>query len=98
MTLDRLGRHPHLVAALVSLVLAAAMDGPALVPGRALSTADIWWFSTPWTAERPANLSRPSQPAMGVRPQTSRSQSRNAALVGGQASASTHWNSARRPR
>jgi hypothetical protein len=62
MALDRLLRHPTLLAALVSMVLSAIMVGPALVPGRALSSADIWWFSTPWTADRPAGLTRPANP------------------------------------
>ena len=38
-------RRPTLVAALISLALAAVMVGPGLVPGRVLSSADIWWFS-----------------------------------------------------
>jgi Bacterial membrane protein YfhO len=53
-------RRPTLVAALVSLALAAMMVGPGLVPGRVLSSSDMWWFSTPWTAERPADLSQPA--------------------------------------
>ena len=52
----RLARRPTLAAALVSLALAAVMVGPGLLPGRALSSSDMWWFSTPWTAERPADL------------------------------------------
>ena len=53
-----IARRPTLVAALISLALAAAMVGPGLVPGRVLSSADIWWFSVPWAAERPADLAR----------------------------------------
>jgi hypothetical protein len=59
---DGLRRHPTLLAALISLALSAIMVGPALVPGRALSSADVWWFSTPWTADRPAGLTRPANP------------------------------------
>jgi len=54
--LNLIARRPTLVAALVSLALAAVMVGPALVPGRALSTTDRWFFTTPWTADRPADL------------------------------------------
>jgi Bacterial membrane protein YfhO len=56
----RLRRHPTLAAALISLVLAAIMVGPALVPGRVLSSADIWWFWTPWAADPPAGLTEPA--------------------------------------
>ncbi len=55
-------RHPHLVAALIALLLAALMVGPALVPGRVLSSSDIWWFNTPWQADRPDGLERPANP------------------------------------
>jgi hypothetical protein len=53
-------RRPTLVAALVSLALAAVMVGPGLLPGRALSSSDMWWFSPPWSTERPANLTQPA--------------------------------------
>jgi hypothetical protein len=53
-------RRPTLAAALIALVLAAVMVGPALIPGRVLSSADIWWFSAPWAGERPADLTRPA--------------------------------------
>jgi hypothetical protein len=52
-------RRPNLAAALIALALAAIMVGPGLVPGRVLSSADIWWFWTPWTAERPDGLEQP---------------------------------------
>ena len=55
-----IARRPTLVAAIVSLAHSAAMVGPGLVPGRVLSSADIWWFSAPWAAERPADLTRPA--------------------------------------
>jgi hypothetical protein len=55
----RPARHPTLLAALITLALAAIMVGPGLVPGRVLSSADIWWFWTPWTADRPAGLVQP---------------------------------------
>ena len=55
-----IARRPTLVAAIDSLALSAAMVGPGLVPGRVLSSADIWWFSAPWAAERPADLTRPA--------------------------------------
>jgi hypothetical protein len=56
--LNLIARRPTLVAALVSLALAAVMVGPGLLPGRALSTSDRWWFTTPWSAERPADLEK----------------------------------------
>jgi hypothetical protein len=38
------------------------MVGPGLLPGRVLSSADIWWFSPPWAAQRPAGLDHPANP------------------------------------
>jgi hypothetical protein len=58
----RLGRHPNVAAALVSLVLAAIMVGPGLVPGRVLSSSDIWWPTTPWAADLPPGFDRPANP------------------------------------
>jgi hypothetical protein len=55
-------RRPTLVAALISLALSAVMVGPGLLPGRVLSSADIWWFYVPWAAERPADLTRAANP------------------------------------
>jgi hypothetical protein len=53
-------RRPTLAAALIALALSAVMVGPGLIPGRVLSSADIWWFWTPWTADRPAGLEQPA--------------------------------------
>ena len=58
----RFGGHSNLLAALISLALSAAMVAPGLMPGRVLSTSDIWWFNTPWKADRPAGLDRPANP------------------------------------
>jgi hypothetical protein len=59
---DRLARHPNLAAALISLALAAIMVGPGLVPGRVLSSSDIWWPTTPWAADLPSGFERPANP------------------------------------
>ena len=59
---SRIARHPTLLAALICLALSAVMVGPGLLPGRVLSSADIWWFSVPWTEESPAGLTRPANP------------------------------------
>jgi hypothetical protein len=55
-------RRPTLIAALVTLALSAVMVGPGLLPGRAISSSDMWWFAPPWAAERPADLTRPANP------------------------------------
>ena len=55
-------RRPTLVAAFVTLALSAVMIGPGLLPGRALSSSDMWWFATPWAVDRPADLTRPANP------------------------------------
>ncbi|HYP48493.1 MAG TPA: hypothetical protein VEQ61_07640, partial [Thermoleophilaceae bacterium] len=59
---SRLARRPALAAALICLALSAIMVGPGLLPGRALSSADIWWFTTPWKAQPPAGLERAANP------------------------------------
>jgi hypothetical protein len=45
-----------LAAALVYAVLAVAMVGQGLAPGRTLSSSDRLWDMTPWTAEKPAGV------------------------------------------
>lgn len=61
-TAGPLARHPNLTAALISLALAAIMVGPGLLPGRVLSSSDIWWPTTPWAAAPPSGFERPANP------------------------------------
>ncbi|MGI8558499.1 MAG: hypothetical protein ACR2ND_09350, partial [Solirubrobacteraceae bacterium] len=56
----RMRRRPALLAALIYLVMALAMFGPALVPGHTLSGSDLSWFSPPWSAVKPHALAHPS--------------------------------------
>lgn len=55
-----LGRRPVLSAALIYLALSILLVLPGLLPGKTLSNSDTLWFSPPWDASRPAQLSRPS--------------------------------------
>ncbi len=55
-----LERKPAVAAALIYACLALLFVSPALPPGRTLSSSDLLWFTTPYTASRPADLTRPS--------------------------------------
>ena len=59
-------RRSSVLAALVFAALSLALVGPALVPGRTLSSSDALWAATPWSATRPAGV-RPlgSNPEIG---------------------------------
>lgn len=58
------GSRPVLVAAILYAVLALGFVSPALFTGRTLSSSDLLWFTTPYTANRPADLTRPSNPEL----------------------------------
>jgi Bacterial membrane protein YfhO len=67
--LDWLRRRPATAAALVYLVLVLAFVGPALLPGKTLSSSDTLWFSPPWLSEKPAELVRPTNTDLNDAPQ-----------------------------
>ena len=58
------------------------MVGPGLLPGRALSSSDMWWFRTPWTRRAPGGPHPP-----GERRPRGRGAAVPAAARGGQAPA-----------
>ena len=44
--------------------------GPALLPGKTLSSSDALWFEPPWVGVKPAGARRgPSNPELGDAPQ-----------------------------
>lgn len=52
-------RRGALLAALVLVVAAGALLGPALFSGKVLSAGDKQYFQAPFVAEKPAGLARP---------------------------------------
>src|SRR5215218_3667426 len=52
----RIRRRPAVGAALLYAVLAAAMVGPGVVPGHALSASDYLWSTAPWNASAPPGV------------------------------------------
>ncbi|MBN1528780.1 MAG: YfhO family protein, partial [Thermoleophilaceae bacterium] len=59
------GERPVLVAALVYLAVVLVFLGPALLPGKTLSSSDTLWFEPPWLSSKPPELTRPSNPELG---------------------------------
>jgi Bacterial membrane protein YfhO len=59
---------PRLLAAIIYAILSLLLVGPALLPGKALSTSDSLWFYPPWLSSRPAQLVRPASQDIGDAP------------------------------
>jgi hypothetical protein len=55
-------RRPTLAAAVICLAMSLVFVGQGLLPGRTLSNSDSFWFKAPWGAQKPASLTRPSNP------------------------------------
>jgi hypothetical protein len=55
-------RRPTLAAAVICLAMSLVFVGQGLLPERTLSNSDSCWFKAPWGAEKPASLTRPSNP------------------------------------
>src|SRR4051812_32228850 len=52
------------VAAVIYLALAVCVISPSLLTGKVMSPNDLVYFTDPFAAEKPAGLTRPSNPAV----------------------------------